>query len=401
MQKANAGLETPQKDGMGGGKRQNAAEALHNAAHSTHAKREPLIQIAKRDGIEPWKTVLIYAAAVLLALLVCAGVIVLLTGLDPVAVYEGMFKGAVGTKRRAWMTIRDTMTLLCIAIGITPAFKMRFWNIGAEGQVLMGGLASAAMMIYLGEKLPPYVLFPLMFAASALAAMVWGLVPAFFKANWNTNETLFTLMMNYVAMQIVTFSIIFWENPKGSNSVGTINSETRAGWLPKLFGLDYGWNVVIVLLITVLMYVYLKYSKQGYEIAVVGESESTAQYAGIHVKRVIMRTMALSGALCGIAGFIIVSGASHTISTSTAGGRGFTAIVVSWLSKFNPFVMIAVSFFLVFMQKGSSQIATQFNLNENASDIITGIILFFILGCEFFISYRVRLRRSGQKGGQK
>ena len=159
------------------------------------------------------------------------------------------------------------------------------------------------------------------------------------------------------------------------------------------------WNLVIVLALTVAMFIYLKYSKQGYEIAVVGESENTARYAGINVKRVILRTMALSGAICGIAGFIIVGGASHTISTSTAGGRGFTAIIVSWLSKFNTFVMILVSFFLVFMQKGAGQIASQFNLNENASDIITGIILFFILGCEFFINYKVGFR-SGKKSGR-
>lgn len=352
-----------------------------------------LFHMAKRESIAPWKAWAIRLLAVFLSLIVCAGVIVALTGLNPIEVYRGIIDGAVGTKRRAWMTIRDTLVLLCIAVGITPAFKMRFWNIGAEGQVLIGGVTSAAMMIYLGNSLPPLVLFPLMFLGSALAAMVWGVIPAFFKAFWNTNETLFTLMMNYVAMQVVTFGIIFWENPKGSNSVGTINSATKGGWLPKLFGMEYGWNLVIVLGICAAMFLYLKYSKQGYEIAVVGESENTARYAGINVKKVIMRTMALSGAVCGIAGFIIVSGASHTISTSTAGGRGFTAIIVSWLSKFNTFAMILVSFFLVFMQKGAGQIASQFNLNENASDVITGIILFFILGCQFFIDYEVTFRR--------
>lgn len=354
--------------------------------------REPLFQMAKRGEIQTWKAWMIRILAVLLSLVVCAGVVVALTGLNPMEVYKGIFEGAVGTKRRTWMTIRDMLVLLCIAVGITPAFKMRFWNIGAEGQVLIGGVTSAAMMIYLGNSLPPVILFPLMLLGSAAAAMLWGLIPAFFKAWWNTNETLFTLMMNYVAMQVITYCIIFWENPKGSNSVGTINSSTQGGWLPKLFGLDYGWNLVIVLAITLLMFVYLKYSKQGYEISVVGESENTARYAGINVKSVILRTMALSGAICGIAGFIIVSGASHTISTSTAGGRGFTAIIVSWLSKFNTFVMILVSFFLVFMQKGAGQIASQFNLNENASDIITGIILFFILGADFFINYKVSFR---------
>jgi simple sugar transport system permease protein len=142
------------------------------------------------------------------------------------------------------------------------------------------------------------------------------------------------------------------------------------------------------------MYIYLKLTKQGYEIAVVGESERTAWYAGINVKKVILRTMAISGGICGLTGFIIVSGSSHTISTSTAGGRGFTAIIVAWLAKFNVFAMIIVSFFLMFMEKGAIQIASKYNLNESASDVITGIILFFILGSEFFINYRLDFGRA-------
>jgi simple sugar transport system permease protein len=196
-------------------------------------------------------------------------------------------------------------------------------------------------------------------------------------------------MMNYVAMQFVTFCIVFWENPTGSNTVGMINAATKKGWFPKLWGTNYGLNIVIVLAITLGVYLYMRYSKQGYEIAVVGESKFTARYAGINVNKVILRTMMISGAICGIAGTIIVSGASHTISTSTAGGRGFTAIIVTWMSKFNPIAMIVVSLFLVFMQQGSIQIATQYGLNENASDIITGIILFFLIGCEFFIQYKL------------
>ena len=242
----------------------------------------------------------------------------------------------------------------------------------------------------LKDKMPTGLLLIVMFVASALGGMIWGMIPAVFKANWNTNETLFTLMLNYVAMQVVTYCIVFWENPKGSNTVGIINQATKGGWLPELFGQKYGWNVVIVLILTVGMFIYLKYCKQGYEIAVVGESENTARYAGIQVKKVIIRTMAISGAICGIAGFVIVSGASHTISTATAGGRGFTAIIVAWLSKFNTFIMVAVSFGIVFMNQGAVQIATQYGLNENASNVLLGIILFFLIGAEFFINYRVK-----------
>ncbi|MCI6887861.1 MAG: ABC transporter permease [Lachnospiraceae bacterium] len=359
--------------------------------------KEPLVHISKREEMPLAKAVMVRLVAVLLSLIVCAFVIFILTKLNPVEVYKAIFDGAVGTSRRSWVTIRDSLILLCVAIGLTPAFKMRFWNIGAEGQILMGGCVTAAVMIYAGDSMPTPVMFAVMIAASIAAGLIWGLIPAVFKAVWNTNETLFTLMLNYVAMQIVTFCIVFWENPAGSNTVGIINSKTKIGWLPSLGGLTYGWNVVIVLLLTVGMFVYLKYSKQGYEIAVVGESENTARYVGISVKKVIMRTMAISGAICGLAGFILVSGSSHTISTSTAGGRGFTAIIVAWLSKFNTFTMILVSFFLVFMQKGALQIASQFKLNENASDVITGIILFFILGSEFFINYQLHFRKKSTK----
>lgn len=360
--------------------------------------KEPMAHISRRDEISMGKAWAIRLTAVLLSLIVCAFVIFGLTKLNPMEVYKAIFDGAMGTSRRSWATIRDSLALLCIAIAITPAFKMRFWNIGAEGQVLVGGAATAAVMIYGGDSMPTWLLFTTMITVSILAGMIWGLIPSIFKAYWNTNETLFTLMLNYVATQIVTFCIVFWENPAGSNTVGIINAPTRAGWLPPLFGLTYGWNLVIVLLLTFGMYIYLKFSKHGYEITVVGESENTARYVGINVKKVIMRTMALSGGICGIAGFLLVSGVGHTISTSTAGGRGFTAIIVAWLSKFNAFAMILVSFFLVFMQKGAMQIASQFNLNENASDVITGIILFFILGSEFFINYQVELRSRHKEG---
>ena len=359
--------------------------------------KEPLIRIIKRDRSSFGYKVWVRAAAIILALVVDAVFIYSVTGLNPLSVYGVMLNGTFMTSIRFSWAMRDLVTLLCIGIALAPAFKMRFWNIGAEGQILMGGTAAAAMMIYFGDKMPNGVLLLVIFITSALAGMIWGVLPAIFKAYFNTNETLFTLMLNYVAMQIVTFCIVFWENPSGSNTVGIINAATRKGWFPTIFGNAYTLNVILVLAITALISVYMKYSKQGYEISVVGESQNTARYAGIDVKKVIIRTMLISGAVCGIAGSIIVSGASHTISTSTAGGRGFTAIIVAWMSKFNPWAMILVSGFLVFMQQGSIQIASQYGLNENASDIITGIILFFLIGCEFFINYKLEFRKKGDK----
>lgn len=367
---------------------------IHMSSTNMIVNKEPIIRMTKRSSISIPKAWLVRIIAVLVSLIVCALVIVAITKQNPIDVYLGIIKGAVGNKRRTWVTIREMLTLLVIAVGLTPAFKMKFWNIGAEGQILMGAAATAALMIYAGNSIPTWLLIILIFAASCLAGMIWGLLPGIFKAYFNTNETLFTLMLNYVAMQIVNFCIVYWENPAGSNTVGIINDATQKGWFPKVFGLNYGMNLIVVLVITIGVYIYMKYSKQGYEIAVVGESHNTAKYAGIDVKKVIIRTMLISGGICGIAGAIIVGGASHTISLSTGGGRGFTAIIVAWMSKFNPVAMTAVSAFLVFMQQGAIQIATQYGLNENASDIITGILLFFLIGCEFFINYKVVFNRN-------
>jgi len=353
---------------------------------------EPLIHIAKRDGLVWWKNWLIRLCGVLLALIVSALFIYSISKLNPVKVYGAMWDGAFGTSKRSWVTIRDTMFLLCIGIGLAPAFMMRFWNIGAEGQILVGGCATAAVMIYCGNTMPTWVMLIIMFFASCLAGAIWGLIPAVFKAHWNTNETLFTLMMNYIAIQLTNFLVSKWESPPGSNAVGVINLQTQSGWFPAIFGQQYLLNIVIVLVLAVCMYVYLRNSKQGYEIAVVGESENTARYAGISVKKVIIRTMAISGAICGVAGFVNVAGAAHTISTEVAGGRGFTAIIVAWLAKFNTFVMILIAILIVFLQKGAVQIASQFNLNDYVSNVVTGIILFFILGSEFFINYQLRFR---------
>jgi len=356
------------------------------------SKKEPLVRITKRDAIPSWKAWLIRLGSIFCALIVCAIVIYLIVKMNPIKVYQTMFNGAFGTPKRIWVTTRDCMMLLCVGIGLAPAFKMRFWNIGAEGQILVGGIATAACMIYAGNNIPNWLLLVLMALASMVAGALWALLPAVFKSIWNTNETLFTLMMNYIAIQLTSFFVAVWENPYGSNSVGIINQRTKVGWFPSVFGEQYMLNLLLVMTLAICMYIYLKYTKHGYEISVVGSSPNTARYAGISVGKVFIRTMLLSGAVCGLAGFIAVSGASHTISTSTAGGRGFTAIIVAWLAKFNTLVMLLISLLLVFLEKGAIEIATQYNLNDYASDMITGIILFFILGSEFFINYNVKFR---------
>lgn len=356
----------------------------------------PLFHIVKRGALPWYQAWGIRAAAIVLALLFCALVTSLTTGENPLQVYSTMIYGAVGTPRKIWILGQNIALLLCVSLAVTPAFRMRFWNIGGEGQVLAGALAAAACMICLSDKLPNGALIAVMAVSSIAAGAIWGLIPAIFKAKWNTNETLFTLMMNYVATQLVAYFVIIWESPKGSGKVGIINQATELGWLPQVGNYKYLLNIIIVAVLTVGMYIYLNYSKHGYEIAVVGESERTARYVGIKVERVIVRTMLLSGAICGIAGLLLVGGTDHTISTTIAGGRGFTAVMVSWLAKFNPIFMILTSFLLVFLDRGAGEISTTFGLNHSFADILTGIILFFIIGSEFFITYKISFRRSAK-----
>ena len=360
-------------------------------------KSEPLFHVVKRAAMPWYSSWMIRIGAVVAALLVCAALTYVLTGENPVSVYETMIDGAIGTSRRVWNLLQSLAMLLCVSLAVTPAFKMKFWNIGAEGQVLIGGLATAACMICLGGKIPNSLLIFIMIIASVAAGAIWAVIPAIFKAKFNTNETLFTLMMNYVGIQLVAFFVTVWEVPKGSGKIGIINQDNHEGWLPVIGEYEYLLNIIVVFALTIFMYIYFKSSKHGYEISVVGESQNTARYIGINVKKVIIRTMLLSGAVCGIAGLLLVGGTNHTITTTTADNRGFTAIMVSWLAKFNPISMILTSLLIVFLQKGANEISTVFRLNQSFSDIITGIILFFIIGSEFFINYSLKFRRADKE----
>lgn len=364
---------------------------------SKQQNKEPLLHISKRGAMPWYQAWAIRAAAILLALVFAGVVSVLLTGDNPIQIYATMVQGAFGTARKSWVTFQNLAILLCVSLALTPAFKMRFWNVGGEGQILIGGLATAACMITLADKLPNAVIILLMIFSSMVAGAVWGAIPAIFKAKWGTNETLATLMMNYIATQLVAYFVIVWEMPKGSGKIGIINQSSNIGWLPQIGSYKYLLNILVVAVITVAMHIYLTYSKHGYEIAVVGESERTARYVGIKVEKVIIRTMLLSGAICGLAGLLLVGGTDHTITTTIAGGRGFTAVMVSWLAKFNPIFMVFTSFLIVFLGRGASEISTAFGLNQSYSDIITGIILFFIIGCEFFISYKLSFNKKEGK----
>ena len=349
----------------------------------TAKKFELPFHVVKRSVIPLWKSMMFRVIAVVAALVLCSILSILMIGASPLKFIGTMFVGVFGTVGQLWTFFKDTALLLCIALAITPAFKMRFWNIGAEGQTLIGALAAVAVIIYC-KGLPEWLLLILMLIAAIVVGAIWGGIPAVFKAIWGTNETLFTLMMNYVATGLVAYFLLLW-TPSGSSVLGRLAN----GHLP-ILGHENLLMIILVLLLTVGVYVYQQHTKQGYEISVVGESENTANYIGINVKKVIIRTMIISGAICGFAGFLIVSALDHSVAVTSVGGMGFTAIMVSWLAKFNPLIMIGTSAFITFLDQGAAQITTAFNIDSSFPSMVVGIVLFFIIGCEFFIGYQLK-----------
>ena len=362
---------------------------------------ESLFHLTKRTDVNPVRAMLIRLAAIVLGMVVCGLTAFLLIDKlheNPGKIgdfYACFIKGSFASERKLWKFMKNMAILQCISLAVTPAFRMRFWNIGAEGQTLMGVLGAITVAFYFGGKLPEWQLLILMFLAALIYGAVWAVIPALFKAKWNTNETLFTLMMNYVATYVVSYFLVIWV-PSGSSTLGKL----KYGKLPPLpFGNQYLLIILIVLALTVALYIYLRYSKQGYEISVVGESMRTAQYSGINVQKVIIRTMVVSGLLCGLTGFLIGAGLDQSVTTESVGGQGFTAIIVSWLANFNPLIMIVTSGLISFLNSGAAQISQDFNVSGALPDVIVGIILFFIIGCEFFINYQIVFRHAS--GGKE
>ena len=355
------------------------------------ATREPIFHVVKRDDL-PWqKAWLIRIITIIVSFLLVGVFCALVTGKGFGESYNIMFTGVFGRLFEGHFTmlykyLQEIAILLALALALTPAFKMKFWNCGAEGQALMGGLASIICMIELGDTLPYPILIAVIAITSILAGAIWGVIPAIFKAFFNTNETLFTLMMNYIATQIIAYYVYI--KGGGSNVINPVD----AGNFPSVGGNDYFVNIVIVAVITVAMYIYLKYSKQGYEISVVGESQNTARYIGINVKKVIIRTMVISGALCGVTGMLLVAGKDHSININSVGGQGFTAILMSWLGQFNPFIMVIMTAIVIFLRIGVAKVADTALLNSSFSEIMIGLVILMLVGCEFFIHYQVKFK---------
>ena len=371
-----------------------------------HAVKEPFVRIAKRGLPSPALSIGVRAASLAVALLICS-IYILIVGRGEVSLgnaFSQMWNGTFGIPGNArsmrimmWDTAIYAAKLLCVSVALAPAFKMKFWNIGAEGQIVMGGLATAIIMHDFGD-LPKPLMLVLMLVVCVICGAIWGVIPAVFKAYWGTNETLFTLMMNYVAMKIMDYFYNMWKGKL--SALPTFPKET---WLPSLFDHSYGWNIVIFVVLAILMFFYLKKTKQGYEIAVVGDSANTARYAGINVRRVIIRTMAISGAICGLCGGLTVAAQNHSIAYSAeavhtvTSGYGFTAIIVAWLANFNTLGMILISLLIQFLEKGTGQLGNSFPaFAVGAGNVMIGIVLFCIIGGAFFLNYRLVFRSKKQ-----
>ncbi len=364
--------------------------------------REPLIHLSKRAGISRGKAWSIRIIAVLLGILVCGIAAFLLiekvqNNPEKIGEFYGTFiKGSFSTSRKFWKFLKNTAVLLCISLALTPAFRMRFWNTGGEGQTLVGVLSAIAVNFYLGGKIPEGILLILMLLAALAAGALWGVIPAIFRAKWGTNETLFTLMMNYIATYLVSYFLVIWV-PSGSSTLGKLKN----GRLPIIADNENILIVLIVVALTAALYIYLQYTKHGYEISVVGESVRTARYIGINERKVIIRTMILSGMLCGLAGYLIAAGSDQTVTTNSVGGQGFTGIMVAWLGKFNPLAMLLTSALIQLLNQGAMQISKDFGVNSSLTSVIIGIILFFIIGSEFFINYEVHFRGHAKKAARR
>ncbi len=355
-------------------------------------KKSPLIRLSKRDQMDPKAIWAIRLGSILIALILgCLPI--LITGNNPFSAYAVIIKGSVGTSFYLRQTIKKAVPLLGCALAIAPCFKMRFWNIGAEGQITAGAICASFFAIHFATRIPHIPLLIIMLIASMIGGAVWAMIPGFFKAKYNTNETLFTLMMNYVIIGIVSWLQGGpWEGRKGTQQVPLFN---KNAYLPTVFRLDIGW--IIVLILVVLVYIYMNKTKQGYEVAVIGDSINTARYAGMNVGWVVVRTMLISGAICGIVGYILVSGQNKTITSNVANGVGFTAITVAWLAQLNPFAMIVISMILAILEMGSSYLQQIMGVPAAISEIVSGILLMCMLGCEFFINYQLIFRRKAKK----
>lgn len=353
-----------------------------------------MIKITKRA--EPPKTqeALINAIAIIFSI-VCAGLVILILGYNPIKIFHQIIVGALGTEMRIQQTIIKAIPLLITSLGIAIAFKMKFWNIGGEGQIIMGAFGASLVALNIPSTVPSVITLFAMAGSAIIFGGMWAFIPAFFKAKMGTNETIFTLMMNYIAIKWVTYLQYGpWKDPASQGFPKIANFEANA-ILPSLFGVHIGWLIALVLV--VIVYVFMNHTKKGFEITVVGQSLETARYAGMNINSVIITAMLASGGLCGLAGMIQASAIERTLTHALSGGYGFTAIITTWLGRLSPPIIMFVCFAFAILIQGGAYLQIALSVPAAVADMIQGTILFFVLGSEFFLMYKVGFERKSSK----
>ena len=363
--------------------------------------------IVKRDNCPLWKKALFYLAAVAAAL-VLGGLLLLVLGVNPVAYYTRMFTmGTIGNKiaYKVWINyLKEFVPLALTSVALSLAFKMRFWNIGGEGQFTLGAIAAAFVAFKAGPLLPGIVTLLLMCAAAMIVAGLYGLAVAALKVKFGTNETLMTLMLNYVALYVLMFigetkaDWNFFLDPESLRPVfASFADIVSFPAIPMGGKFELNLCVILTFLLGALVYVYLRYTKQGYEIAVVGDSAGTAHYAGMKVNTIVLRTVFLSAALIGLAAAFKV-GTAGILSTAITDDVGWTGIIVAWLSQLNTIAIFLVSALICVLQYGSTVAAATFSqVDSSFANMLQGAILFLVLAADFFIRFRIVPVKKGGK----
>lgn len=344
-----------------------------------------MFKIEKKQDISASKANIIRIISILAALL-ASTVVILLLGNNPITIFAKIIEGSFGTNYRFISTINKIIPLTVLSLGLSIAFKMKFWNIGAEGQIYIGAFG-AALIAFSFPELPQ----PLMLILMALTGFTFGaaiaIIPALLKLKWGTSETLVTLMINYIIIKFISYLQIGpWKDPKAFGQALIAKFPENAE-MPKLFGVHIGW--IIAILLVVFVYVLFRKTKLGYEISVLGENEKTARYAGMNVTKTVVIAVLLSGGICGFVGMMQASAVEHTLNTIMSYGYGFTAIIIAWLAKLSPPAIVVSSVLFSVLLQGGSYIQSSLRIPASLAEIIQGTILFFVLASDFFTSYRI------------
>jgi len=352
-----------------------------------------MIRAVTRKALPAKFEILVRIIAVVAAI-AASMIIMLCMKFNPFVVYANILKGSLGSGYRFCQTVNKAIPLTVLSLGTGIAFKMKFWNIGGEGQFFMGAFG-AALAAFAFPSLPAPLLLTLMALVAFIFGGLWALIPAGLKTKWGTSETLVTLMLNYIAQKWVGYLQYGpWRDPQG-NGFPQVAKFAANAILPKVFGIHVGW--IITLVLAAIVFFLIKKTKFGYEIQVIGESTETARYAGINVSRVMILAVFLSGGLCALAGMMNASAIENTISEKMSGGIGFTAVITTWLAQLDPLVMVIVSFLFSMLIQGGSFLQSSMQIPASMSSILQGIIIFFVLGSEFFVKYKLFFAKRAKK----